>query len=102
MPLPWCDETGLIPNDVFTDCAVPAHLVGCIGFAAQQINEDLTSSLVTNDVLVDGISDCQKFIFGADLEREISTMMKDCNTVSTCSFLLRFHIHFLFRQFKIC
>ena len=95
MPLPWVDETGLIPSDVFTDCAVPAHLVGCIGFAAQQINEDLTSSLVTNDVLVDGVSDCQRYIFGSDLDQEISTMMKDCNTVSFLFLLVLIFTYFL-------
>ena len=87
MPLPWTDETGLIPSDVFTDCAVPAHMIGCIGYAASQINEELTSSLVTNDVLVEGVADCQRYIFGDELESQISTMMRDVNTVSfpSCS-----------------
>ena len=101
MPLPWVDETGLIPPDVFTDCSVPAHLIGCIGYAASQINEELTSSLVTNDVLVEGISDCQKYIFGEDLDSQISTMMRDVNTVSPSPFLTCV-VHVFLRLSRIC
>ena len=81
MGLPWEDDTGLRPNDVFTNCQVPHNMIGCIGYATNRINEDLTSSLVTSDVLSEGIADCQDYIFGKDLNQEISTMMTNVNQV---------------------
>ena len=81
MGLPWEDDTGLRPSDVFTNCQVPHNMIGCIGYAANRFNEDLTSSLVTSEVLSEGIADCQDYIFGKDLNQEISTMMNNVNQV---------------------
>ena len=87
MSLPWVDDTGLRPPDVFTNCDVPRNLIGCIGFATDQIDESLTASLVSPDVLVQAMSDCQDYIFNDDLDSKISTMMSDCNQVTCFLFL---------------
>ena len=81
MPLPWTDETGLLSNDVFTNCDIPKNLIGCIGFATDKIDESLTASLVSPDVLVQAMTDCNEYIFNEDLDSKISTMMTDCNQV---------------------
>ena len=83
--LSWSDETGLLPSQVFTDCNVPANLIGCIGYAAGRIDESLTASLVTPDVLSHAMSDCQDYIFNDELDKKISTMMNDCNQVCVLS-----------------
>ena len=79
--LPWTDETGLLPTNVFTECQIPANMIGCIGFAASKIDESLTASLVSPDVLVQAMTDCNEFIFNDNLDQKISTMMADCNQV---------------------
>lgn len=81
MSLPWSDDTGLRPLEVFTNCDIPKNLVGCIGFAADQIDESLTASLVSPDVLVQAMDDCSEYIFSDDLDEKISTMMTNCNQV---------------------
>ena len=81
MSLPWTDDSGLRPDDVFTNCDVPRNLIGCIGYATEQIDESLTASLVSPDVLVQAMGDCNDFIFNDSLDSKISTMMSDCNQV---------------------
>lgn len=81
MSLPWSDETGLLSEDVFTNCEIPKNLIGCIGYAADQIDESLTASLVSPDVLVQAMDDCSEYIFSEQLDEKISTMMTDCNQV---------------------
>ena len=81
--LPWTDETGLIPTNVFTECDIPANMIGCIGFATKKIDESLTASLVSPDVLVQAMNDCNDFVFNDNLDQKISTMMSDCNQVSS-------------------
>ena len=98
--LSWTDETGLLPTQVFTDCAVPANLIGCIGYATSKIDDSLTASLVTPDVLSQAMSDCQDYIFSDELDKKISTMMKDCNQVFSLFIFLLFIL--VFRLFKIC
>ena len=102
MSLPWSDETGLLSDEVFTNCEIPKNLVGCIGYAADQIDESLTASLVSPDVLVQAMDDCSEYIFSDKLDEKISTMMSDCNQVnifvSSCFALLTLS----FRLFKIC
>ena len=103
MSLPWSDDTGLRPDDVFTNCDVPKNLIGCIGFATEQIDQSLTASLVSPDVLVQAMNDCNDFIFNDELDSKISTMMSDCNQVC---FLVIFSLpekytRVLFRLFKI-
>lgn len=93
MSLPWSDETGLLSEDVFTNCEIPKNLVGCIGYAADQIDESLTASLVSPDVLVQAMDDCTEYIFSEQLDEKISTMMADCNQVS---FHVLVFVEFLF------
>ena len=84
--LNWTDETGLLPTNVFTDCAIPGNLVGCIGYAAGKIDESLTASLVSPEVLAQAMSDCQDYIFNDELDKKISVMMNDCNQVIYLSY----------------
>ena len=100
MSLPWSDDTGLRPLEVFTNCDIPKNLVGCIGFAADQIDESLTASLVSPDVLVQAMDDCSEYIFSDDLDEKISTMMTNCNQVF---FIFYFRSESLFfRLYRIC
>ena len=99
MSLPWTDDSGLRPDDVFTNCDVPRNLIGCIGYATEQIDESLTASLVSPDVLVQAMGDCNDFIFNDNLDSKISTMMSDCNQVLFPPISL---LYFLFRPCRIC
>ena len=71
--------------DLFTNdiCDEECNNKYCIGYAAGRIDESLTASLVTPDVLSHAMSDCQDYIFNDELDKKISTMMADCNQVSS-------------------
>ena len=88
MSLDWHDDSGLLPDQVFADCEIPKNMIGVIGFCTSKIDSDLPSStLVSPELVAESVQDCSDFIFSNELDKKISEMMSDVNTVS-CFLLL--------------
>ena len=83
MSLDWHDESGLLPDKVFAECSIPKNLIGVIGYCASKIDTEVSSStLVSPELVSEAVHDCSDFMFSNELDKKISEMMADVNTVS--------------------
>ena len=92
MSLNWRDESGLLPDSVFAESSIPKNLIGVIGFCAGKLEaETPNSTLVSPELVSEAVQDCSNFMFSEELDKKISEMMADVNTVSGY-FTSEFHI----------